>query len=176
MKTSFVTLAFLTLIWLPKAIAIDATEANLSADDLAAFSNVRHKTFLIEPEGGVTEVGYRIDLYKNGEVVKRGSAHTDATSSVRKPQQRFSILYQQENNGIKVAVIRGDSAGSQNIDLPDGIGGFRFFSNGVEFDDQNRLVLAFDVEENEAGGYTITEQNSTPEGAKAALVFQLETK
>lgn len=156
------------------AFGIDAKESELTAEDLASFLCVQHKTFTFEHDG--SGVSYRFLIYKDGKIVHQGSIHRDMTSNGRAKKQRFSIVYETKGDVIRVVVKREGFVSRINIDKPRGIDDFSLVSSGVHFDDKNRLVLGYEVEPNADGGTVLTDENSTPEGAAAALVFELEAK
>jgi hypothetical protein len=75
---------------------------------------------------------------------------------------------------VKMKLQGGKSGIGFEFEKPNGVDRFPYTAKDVKFDEKGRLVLAFDLKKNEKGGIIFTEENQTPEGAKAALVLRIE--
>lgn len=159
---------------------LNATESELSADDLVSYLNIHHKVFTFEHDESesANTVNYRILLYEKGEIISTTgwSRNTYPSTTTYKRTERIAIFHKDEGDFIDVTVTCNKWVSRFKIDKPESIGNLSLNDGGLHFDGNDRLILAYDVEKDRDGSTTVTANNSTVEGARAALVFQLETK
>lgn len=172
-------LIVLLLTMLPLgAETINAEPAPFTAEDLAESMDLKQKTFTIEYDALPERVEYRIDFYRDGKVVERG--FLSMTRGVNlKLKERLVLVYNtpsslDQDRNVRVSIRAGSgqmiTEGKLRSDEA-----LTATSTRIEFDEQNRMVLAYapnDPAESEVN--MLTKKSSTPEGAYCALVLQIE--
>ena len=172
-----ILIAFVIPCW---ASGIDATKSELSADDIASYLNIRHNTFTFEHDHSesVNKLKYRILLYEKGKIIHNTgwASRTYPTNTTHKRTERITIFHKYIGDFIEVVVKSNKGSSRYKIDTSKSIMDYPITDGSLHFDDENRLILAYEVEKDSDGVTRVTDENSTIEGASAALVFQLETK
>lgn len=167
-------LYFLLLFLMPFSLkALDAQAGSLSAEDIASFMGIGHRVITFMPGENVQSITYFIDIYRDGKFLASVRHFVDGALNENNPNQRIVILFKEENRMVEMNIRGGKSGVGFEFEKPNGINGFPYSSNDVNFDEEGRLVLAFDLEKNEEGGTIFTKENTTLKGAKSALVLRI---
>ncbi|NQZ59074.1 MAG: hypothetical protein HRT88_16600 [Lentisphaeraceae bacterium] len=163
-----------------KVSAIETTNTELTASDLAVYHKIQHYTF----KTPVTKfTGYGIALYVDGKVYSTSSGIIKLSDELAKQgkQQKYSIMYSVKKETIKIAVhCEGQLSTSEELKKPKNLN-FTVYNPSVTFDSKNRLVLASKARltkhQLKNGDYIdiAKKEGMTPENAHASLVFTLYT-
>jgi hypothetical protein len=167
-------LMMLTALTAYSANAIEITESKLEAQELASFHKIQNKSFVVEQVSKNEDLAFWVSLYVDG---KEYSESVNIVVHDNRPQMsskshKVSIMYQDQGETFKVVVSHDNASNSSDVMKPKGVR-ISGFTHGVEFDDNGRLVLGYDVSPNDKGEVRISPESTKPENAKSALVFNL---
>ncbi len=175
MKTFLAAIAL--MIGVTSAIHLQGPKAELTAADLATFLDARHKVITFENAPGSEGASCRLVLLRQGELVS--SSHwfgfNSSMYSEQYPTSQIAVVYRVEDSSITASIRFDGVSGRVELEKPEDMN-LNTWLGGLELDEDNRVVLAFDQDPRPDGEGMITLQNSSADRAGAALVLEVKKR